>query len=146
MNNRTQYFLYALLLFTFIGIADAAYLTYEHYSNIIPPCVTGFAFIDCGKVLKSVYAQIGGIPLAILGIVHYATFCLWIVLNTIKKNKYKWLIFIQAIIGFIASLGFVYLQVAVIKAICFYCMISAVNSLILFILATLYLKYTKEQN
>jgi uncharacterized membrane protein len=126
-----------LLIFALIGLIDASYLTYEHYSGIIPPCSTNLLFLDCGKVLTSSYSMILGIPLALLGLIHYATLSFLIVMNILKKAKWYKLILIQTGIGFTFSLYLISVQLFLIHSFCFYCMISAVNSIILFLLASL---------
>src|SRR6185312_15237716 len=52
-----------------VGIAIAAYLTYIHYSHTAPICTTG----GCEKVQKSKYAELAGIPVALLGLLAYVT-------------------------------------------------------------------------
>jgi uncharacterized membrane protein len=52
-----------------IGGAIAAYLTIVHYSHLSPICTTG----GCEKVQQSRYAEAAGIPVAVLGLVAYAT-------------------------------------------------------------------------
>lgn len=122
------------VLLSLIGIADSAYLAYEHFSNRIVPCSIG-AFADCGKVLSSEYAVIFGIPLAVIGLIHYILlFTLAYLVLHRKAIIYKYLLFLQSSIGLIASLYFMYLQLGVIGAICIYCTVSAINSLLLFII------------
>jgi uncharacterized membrane protein len=50
-----------------IGGAIAAYLTYVHYSHTVPICVNG----GCETVQKSKYAELDGIPVALLGLIAY---------------------------------------------------------------------------
>jgi len=52
-----------------VGIAIAAYLTYVHYAHTSPVCTTG----GCEKVQKSKYAELGGVPVALLGLIAYVT-------------------------------------------------------------------------
>ncbi len=51
-----------------IGGGIAAYLTYVHYSHTAPICVNG----GCETVQKSKYAELGGVPVALLGLLAYA--------------------------------------------------------------------------
>jgi uncharacterized membrane protein len=51
------------------GAAIAAYLTYVHYAHAQPLCTTG----GCEKVQTSKYAELFGIPVAVLGLGAYAT-------------------------------------------------------------------------
>jgi uncharacterized membrane protein len=50
-----------------IGVAIAAYLTYVHYAHTAPICTTG----GCETVQKSKYAELAGVPVALLGLVTY---------------------------------------------------------------------------
>ena len=50
------------------GLAVAAYLTYIHYEGIKPVCGLGG---DCEKVQTSEWADLAGIPVAVLGLVGY---------------------------------------------------------------------------
>jgi uncharacterized membrane protein len=52
-----------------VGIAIASYLTYVHYAHTSPVCTTG----GCEKVQKSKYAELGGAPVALLGLIAYLT-------------------------------------------------------------------------
>ena len=140
---------YLVLMFAVIGILDASYLTYEHYSDTIPPCSIA-AFADCGKVLKSEYAMVGPLPVSLLGVAFYSTLTglliirlvtekdlglkdmIWNVLEKyVKKHWYSLesvlfsLQMVMTTMGFLFSVYFVYLQLNVIKAICLYCMLSA---------------------
>jgi dihydroorotate dehydrogenase subfamily 2 len=120
-------------VFSLIGCIDAGYLTYEHYAKLIIPCSTGF-FVDCGKVLESPYATPFGIPLALIGVIHYSI--LLIVSVLFIRYRSVWIeraLFILTFIGLCASIVFVYLQIFVIGAICIYCMVSALNSLAAYI-------------
>jgi uncharacterized membrane protein len=51
-----------------VGAAIAAYLTYVHYAHTAPVCTTG----GCEKVQKSKYAELAGVPVALLGLIAYA--------------------------------------------------------------------------
>lgn len=129
-----------IIIFAFMGIADSAYLTMEHYSGRIPPCNPN-AFIpsDCGKVLTSEYSMMFGIPLALFGIVQYSLVLIWSLASSLtKKSIFPKLLVIQSVNGFIFSMYFVYLQLFIIKSICWYCMGSAAISTLIFIFVNLY--------
>ena len=141
MKKYTLYFIIALIL---IGIYDAGYLTVEHSRGIIPPCSMNDIFSDCGRVLRSEYAVLFGIPLALLGLLHYVTL-LAVTLLTFRFQKVwsKYWLLIQTTGGLLFSLYLVFLQLAVIHAICPYCMLSALVSTLLFVLVQLH--YFKER-
>ncbi|HEY3182469.1 MAG TPA: vitamin K epoxide reductase family protein [Gaiellaceae bacterium] len=52
-----------------VGAGIAGYLTYVHYAHVQPLCTTG----GCEKVQASTYAELLGIPVALLGLAAYAT-------------------------------------------------------------------------
>ncbi len=121
------------IILAFMGILDAAYLVYEHYAMIIPPCPTNPGLlIDCGAVLASKFSVILGVPLALFGLIHYLLLISWLVLY--KRKFGRVLALLQATAGAIFSLYLVYLQLVVIRAICIYCMASAVISLTIFVI------------
>ena len=126
--------IYPILLFLcIIGILDASYLLFEHYSNTVPPCYVHAVFTDCGKVLSSSYATILHIPVPMLGVIYYfSLLSLMCILLYKKSSKAQYLLFVLSGIGFLMSLYFVFLQLFIIKAICLYCMTSAFISTSLF--------------
>lgn len=126
---------YLLIVLAFSGMLDAAYLTYEHFQNSIPPCSASIPFSDCGKVLKSEYSVIFGIPVAVYGVFHYIVFVITLVYAVIGRRLYaQYMAIIESVIGFLCSCYFVYLQFIVLQAICPYCMVSAAVSISLFLL------------
>lgn len=110
----------------FLGLLDAAFLTYEHYFVGIPPCHVGFSLIDCGQVLRSQYSVFLGIPLAVWGLGYY--FSLLVIYLYLPK-------FSRAIIivGLAVSAVLFYLQIGVIKSVCLYCLFSEMVILSLFV-------------
>ncbi|MDO8497706.1 MAG: quinone-dependent dihydroorotate dehydrogenase [bacterium] len=127
--------LLAVLALASVGLIDSIYLTYEHYSRIILPCSTSIFFSDCGKVLQSSYSTVFGIPLALFGIFYYCFLLissLFILATNNRKGIYT--LIILTTIGFVTSLYLVFLQIFIIKAICLYCMVSALISTSLFII------------
>jgi uncharacterized membrane protein len=50
-----------------LGTGVAAYLTAVHYAHVAPVCTTG----GCEKVQHSSYAELHGVPVAVLGLVAY---------------------------------------------------------------------------
>lgn len=106
-----------------IGLFLATYLAAEHLRGTFPPCsITQ----GCQMVLGSKYAAIGPVPTASLGIIYYL---LLVVLGVAylqgKQQGWLHLSLRLTVVGAVASLYLVYLQLFVIKAICPYCMSSA---------------------
>jgi uncharacterized membrane protein len=129
---------YALLAVAPLGFIDSAYLTIEHFLGSVPPCsvVRG-----CETVTTSSYSVIFGIPMALMGALYYLAIILGLVYYLDAKKS--WMlksVSISTAAGFFFSLYLVYLQLFVLKAICIYCMFSALTSTALFIFGLLVLK------
>lgn len=134
-NNSTgniSKFAWAAVLFALIGLGDAVYLTVHHYTNEKVPCsiISG-----CEQVLTSEYAEIFGIPTAMFGaLAYFLAFCF--ALLAAFGNRKMWLIYgLQTVVMFLFTLWLFYLQWRVIEAFCQFCLLSALTTTILFIIA-----------
>lgn len=119
-----------------IAIVDTGYLTIHHFSGSAYEviCGTGF-FSDCGAVLSSVYSEIFGIPLALLGILHYVLLLqLVIFTQSNKRTLFIFLSFVSSSFGFLFSLYLLFLQFVVLQQVCLLCFISACTSILLYVL------------
>lgn len=117
-----------------VGVLDSIYLTVLKFSNNKSLCIQGVG--DCWSVNTSIYSEIWGIPIALLGLVAYAAILLllWAEQRSHLIQQYADFIFFGVtLIGVIYSAYLTYLEIAVIKAICPFCVVSAVAMLILFI-------------
>ena len=139
-----KWIVFTLIVVSLIGFLDATYLTVKHYLGTPLECSI---FEGCEQVTTSQYATIFNIPVALGGAVYYLF--IFILLIAYLDTKRNWLISVIppiTIIGFIASVWFVYLQLFVIKAICIYCLISALTSTTLFLLGLFVLKLKGSSN
>ncbi|MEK7598008.1 MAG: dihydroorotate dehydrogenase (quinone) [Patescibacteria group bacterium] len=131
---------FLLILFTVSGIIDAGYLTYEHYQQVIPPCTVNRLLpiaSDCGKVLRSSYSVMFGVPLAVFGVIQYSVLLIVLILLIIYKKKiFTYFLILQSMIGAIFSLYLMYIQVGILNSICIYCTWSAIISFLIFFLVS----------
>jgi len=117
-----------------VGVLDSIYLTVLKFSNNKSLCIQGVG--DCWSVNTSIYSEIWGIPIALLGLLAYASILLllWAEQRSRLILQYAdYILFGVTLIGVIYSAYLTYLEIAVIKAICPFCVVSAVAMLILFI-------------
>lgn len=130
LNPVPKWVLVAFLVVSFLGFLDATYLTIEHFRGVIPPCT----FLSgCEKVTTSEYSVVLGVPVALGGSVFYLLiFILTTLYFQFKRADFLKYIFYLSILGFLASLTFVYIQLFVIEAICIYCMFSVLTSTAIF--------------
>jgi len=133
----------AILLIALVGFADAAYLSLEHFRGVIPPCTTD----GCETVLTSVYSVVAGIPVALGGAIYYLFIAVGMFAYLDSKNTkiLKWTL-MPTILGLFCSVWFVFVQLFLVKAICQYCMLSALTSATLFVLACIVFKRYKTIN
>jgi uncharacterized membrane protein len=110
----------AALTASLLGVAIAGYLTYVHYSGLQPFCAgSGHG---CERVQSSVYAQLAGIPVALLGLAGYVA----IVAAVLAPGELPRLISAGlAVSGFGFSVYLTYLELNVVDAICQWCVGSA---------------------
>ncbi len=119
------------MMLAVIGLVDAAYLTYKHYSGSSLMCNISQG---CEQVLTSQYAVVAGVPVALLGVLFYATVLLTSVYFLTNKPGPK-LMLLLGLAGFIPTLYLLYLQAFVIRAWCQYCLLSALTSTAIFVMA-----------
>lgn len=133
MKGKITAILFGIAL---LGLFDAIFLTYKHFSHTIPPCQINYIFSECGRVLSGPYSTMFRVPTALLGVIYYSSILLIISLGQrMHRKMYSTLLVAFTTGGFFFSVYFVFLQLVVIRAVCLYCMLSAVLSTSLFILS-----------
>ncbi|MBI3627520.1 MAG: vitamin K epoxide reductase family protein [Candidatus Sungbacteria bacterium] len=132
----------AIIIVSAIGLLDSAYLAMKYY---LGEPVTCSLFWGCEAVTTSQYAAVGHVPTALFGVLFYlGTFLLGILYYETKKEIYLRQFSYLSAIGFLVSLGLLWLELFVIRAICVYCSISTLASTILFICGVFSLRNTSS--
>lgn len=128
-----------------LGLLDAIYLTIIKFSNNKALCLEGVG--DCWSVNNSRYSEWNGIPISIFGILAYMIILLFLFFenkNKLLQNYGNILVIGISISGFLMSIYLTYLQFAVIKAVCPFCIFSAMTMTTVFILSLI--NYFKNQD
>ena len=114
-----------------IGIGVSGYLTYTHYEGLRVLCLSSGG---CETVQQSVYSKLDGVPVAVLGLAGYIgiLFSLFI-----RGDLGRAAGFGLALVGFLFSAYLTYRELFTIKAICQWCVSSAVILTILLILTAI---------
>lgn len=153
-----------IVAFAFFGIVLAGTLTLAKYYDKVAVLCGEDQFNSCNIVQNSPYSylvdskQSDGselkIPLSLAGVFFYTLLLIFaIVLYKIdtekkKKNthlkKIKIVFFICGVLGVMFSLWFTYIQANVINAFCKYCLVSAINTLVLCALITYIIFFYKK--
>jgi len=127
-----------------LGLIVAGYLSVVELNGGVPTCGP---FHGCEEVALSEYARIGGVPVAVFGVL------LSIVLLTLavawwKTDVYGLLLghYGLSLVGVIFDGYFLYLQVFVIKAVCIWCVTYEISLLLRFLIAfVVYVRQPKPQ-
>jgi uncharacterized membrane protein len=114
-----------------IGLGIAIYLTYVHYTGGNVACTNS----GCHTVQTSVYAKLGGIPVPVLGLVGYLGILASLLLLPGDLGRLAG--FGMALIGFLFSGYLTYRELFTIKAICEWCVGSAVCMTVLMIITSI---------
>lgn len=145
MGNSRPWLTRLQLILTVAGIGIASYLTYVKLFAIKPYCA---GVGDCEAVQSSPYAELFGVPVAIWGLL---TYLVLLALILVKRSDWRELghpagmaVFLVTLVGVIFSAYLTYLEIAVIRAICPWCVASAVVMTALFILSIIEMFFIKE--
>lgn len=132
------------IIFSLLGLTDATYLLIIKFTEIKSLCIPSIG--DCWSVNNSVYSEWHGIPLSAFGMLAYLSILFILILGPrlpILKNNGHIFIFGITLAGFLFSIYLTYLQFFVLKAICPFCILSAITMTTVFILSTI--QFSRKQ-
>ncbi|MBI5877667.1 MAG: vitamin K epoxide reductase family protein [Chloroflexi bacterium] len=131
MNRKIM----TIIALSVVGLGISIYLLMVHWA-IIGKAVC-FGLGECEKVNASSYAELLGIPVALLGGLTYITFfalCVAVARGWVEEYT-RLALFFVAVIGFAFSLYLTYIEVAVLEQICPWCVLSAIIITIITVLS-----------
>jgi uncharacterized membrane protein len=129
-----------MIAFALIGLAVAFYDSYSIYNGQLlwcPPPING-----CNEVAASPYRRIFALPVGYYGVVYYAyMFGLAALLayDPLSRGLRIGAV-LYTVLGVLFSLYFIVLQLGYIRALCIYCLVSAVSTVLLTVAAVSHLK------
>jgi uncharacterized membrane protein len=112
-----------------IGLGIATYLTVVHYAGGTPVCAISHG---CAIVQQSSYAKLGGVPVALLGVIGYVTMLALLLRD--GENERTAAAFV-AIAGAGFSGWLTYVEIERLDAICTWCVGSAICMALLAVLS-----------
>jgi uncharacterized membrane protein len=127
-----------------LGLVDALYLTYVKISHTFALCGP---LGDCESVNTSQYSEIAGIPISILGAAAYFLILVFLVMEpraSFWTDNSPLVVFGISLVGVLYSAYLTYIEISVLKAICPYCVGSAVVMVLLLVLAIVRLVKVQE--
>jgi uncharacterized membrane protein len=123
---RRDWLRWGSLALAVVGAVDSAYLAWVKLTHTEVFCGTSRA---CDTVNNSIYAEIGGVPIALLGLGAYLVLGALLLFENRSPTVASWgpvAVFGMALTGTLYSAYLTYVELYVIHAICPYCVLSAV--------------------
>ena len=120
---------------TLLGLVVAIYMTIFKLTDNDKMCIGNGG---CSKVNSSIYAEVYGIPVALFGVGGYAVIAALLFMedrNQFLEQNGTMIVFGLALIGFLFTLYLIYVELALIHALCPFCVTSQITMTILFILS-----------
>lgn len=114
-----------------IGLGVASYLTYVHYSGEPPLCST--THNTCLKVQTSIYSELAGVPVALIGLIGYIAILGSLLIPESEESRFATMGL--TVIGFGFSAYLTYRELFSLHEICEWCVSSAIMMTILVCLA-----------
>jgi uncharacterized membrane protein len=108
------------LVLALIGTGIAGYLTWVHYGHLKIVCLSGGG--GCEKVQSSSYAELAGVPVAVLGLIGYL---LILASLALREGDGAVAAAFLSLVGFGFSLYLTWAELFRIHAICQWCVASA---------------------
>ena len=133
--TKIQYLWFFTAFISLLGLVVTTYLTILSIGQIEASC----SIQGCNEVLNSKWAKLLGIPLSFGGMLVYGTIMILSLSHTSSINILtRKIILLSIFIGMSVSVYLTYIEIFVIKALCQYCITSAIllliNSIIIIII------------
>lgn len=116
----------SMIVLSLIGLADSLYLAWIKLANQAAICA---GVGSCDVVNSSEYATLGGVPIALFGAGAYLSILLILLLEErmpVLEENGAMLIFGISLAGVLYSAYLTYIEIVVLRAICPYCVLSAI--------------------
>jgi len=120
-----------------LGLLVAIYMTVFKLTNNENMCIGSHG---CSIVNASSYSEIRGIPVAVFGVLGYLSILALLYLESkpgFFETNGSMLLFTTTLTGFLFTVWLVYVEVALIKAYCPFCITSQISMTLIFILTVI---------
>jgi uncharacterized membrane protein len=119
-----------VLTLSALGVLLSLYLAVLYFTETQAAfCASGS---ECDTVRQSGFSAILGMPVAAIGVIGYALIFILTIVSMTKRIKWT-LLYMVVLAGFVFSAYLTYIELFVIKAICMYCIFSAVLMTVIYI-------------
>jgi len=131
MDNRLRQ---VIIVFTVIGLLVSIYMTIYKLTNNDSMCIGNGG---CSIVNASGYSEISGIPVALVGVGGYLAILAILFLERkpgFFEENGSMILFGLTLTGFLFTVWLIFVEVALIKALCPFCLTSQISMTIIFTL------------
>lgn len=138
MKGRMNKWLYRIsIALAVLGLLVSIYMTIYKLTENNSMCLGSG---DCASVNASIYSEVNGIPVAVVGVAGY----LAILVLLLMENRMEFLktngtlvIFGLTLVGFLFTVYLIYIELFLIRALCPFCVTSQAAMTLLFILSVI---------
>ena len=134
MSKRLQQITIVLAI---IGLFVSIYMTIYKVTSNEAMCIGSSG---CSEVNASRYSEINGIPVAVLGVIGYSVILAILFLEqrlAFFRDNGSMIFFGVSLMGFLFTLYLIYLEIALIKAYCPFCLTSQAVMIVIFIISVI---------
>lgn len=134
MNKRLYYISIALVI---LGLLVSIYMTVYKVTSNNKMCLGSG---DCSTVNASRYSEVNGIPVAVIGILGYLAILgvhIFENRNRFFKENGTLIIFGLSLTGFIFTVWLIYVEIALLQALCPFCLTSQAAMTLIFTIAVI---------
>ena len=127
----------ASIALSVVGLLVSIYMTIYKISSNDKMCLGSG---DCSTVNASIYSEVNGIPVAVIGILGYLAILAIHYFedrNRFFKENSTLMIFGLALTGFLFTVWLIYVEIALLKALCPFCLTSQAAMTLIFIIAVI---------
>jgi uncharacterized membrane protein len=127
----------ASIALVIVGLLVSIYMTIYKVTSNDSMCLGSG---DCSTVNASRYSEVNGIPVAVLGILGYLAILATHFFedrNRFFKQNATLMIFGMALTGFLFTIWLIYVEIALLKALCPFCLTSQAAMTLIFIIAVI---------
>ncbi|MFN8387999.1 MAG: vitamin K epoxide reductase family protein [Anaerolineales bacterium] len=125
------------LALTIIGLLVSIYMTIFKITSNAKMCIGSK---DCSVVNASIYSEVNGIPVAVIGVAGYLALLAvqWLERKPgFFQENGSMVFFALSVTGFLFTLYLIYVEIVLIKAYCPFCITSQVTMTLIFILSVI---------
>ena len=123
--SRSRYFV-VIIFWCIVGAAASALALQHHYRRDSSSFCNFNTTFNCDVVNRSAYSEVGGIPVALGGLLAYL-FMLGLCVFQNKKQDTPALLLLLSLTGLLLSLYLTYVEAAVLRTWCVLCLTSLVS-------------------